>query len=622
MGPVLWHPTTGISRMPSESSVIEIADAPAGASRARAWLVAISAALAATATGMAIRVALAPIDISVGPLRIRARDPQEAAAFAGGFLVLFLLVYGRMRAARWLVAAGAAVLAALALTAIAVRAPHGLPVGDAALLQSYTLLTTRGELLLGPYSRFAWHHPGPMYFWLLAPFYALAGYDTPGLHVGAFLINVLSVVCLVWTVRRSTGGMFALVLIGSIAAYVWRAREVMVSAWNPHVTVLAAAALAPLAAATAAGDLALLPLVAVCATFIVQTHIGFAPYAAALSACAAAGLWTARAGGAGGWSRVKALLNRTAWLLVVLWSFPIADQLTRTPGNVTRLLRFFLVEDRGGQPAGTALRAWADAATSALRPGFHLPTGVLFVPTTSALVVTWGVAQLALLAACAVWWARRQRRFEAWLSAVLAIASVVTCASVLRIAENLVDHELYWMSAIGFLSAGVFVAAAATIATGADGRRRVSRRIVTMACAVPIALAIASGVRGLSGPGGLPFGVRNDDRIVRTLTDGVRRHLQQSGAQKPLVRMDVTTWGYAAGVVLQLERAAVPVAVEDGDVPLFSDAVAVDGREAVELTIARQPKQAALASRPGNIVVAATDGLFIDALPITPNPNR
>src|SRR5690348_17774394 len=52
-------------------------------------------------------------------------------------------------------------------------------------LESYTLYASRAQLLVGPYSRYGWHHPGPLYFYLLAPVYTLAGKSTPGLSAGA-----------------------------------------------------------------------------------------------------------------------------------------------------------------------------------------------------------------------------------------------------------------------------------------------------------------------------------------------------------------------------------------------------------------------------------------------------
>src|SRR5437016_3928499 len=62
-----------------------------------------------------------------------------------------------------------AVFAALAMVATVRRAGPTWPTADAALIELYTMSATRGEQLLGPYSRFRWHHPGPAMFYALVP---------------------------------------------------------------------------------------------------------------------------------------------------------------------------------------------------------------------------------------------------------------------------------------------------------------------------------------------------------------------------------------------------------------------------------------------------------------------
>ena len=42
------------------------------------------------------------------------------------------------------------------------------PQKDTALAELYTRHAARGDLLLGPYSRFGWHHPGPLLYYLYA----------------------------------------------------------------------------------------------------------------------------------------------------------------------------------------------------------------------------------------------------------------------------------------------------------------------------------------------------------------------------------------------------------------------------------------------------------------------
>src|SRR5258706_2457511 len=103
--------------------------------------------------------------------------PVRAVGFVrplslGAALAAVLLVYGwKQRSFRLVAVALLFAFATLALLAYARQAAPYVPVGDLALIESYTIDASGGKLLVGAYSRFGWNHPGPAYFYLLAPFY-------------------------------------------------------------------------------------------------------------------------------------------------------------------------------------------------------------------------------------------------------------------------------------------------------------------------------------------------------------------------------------------------------------------------------------------------------------------
>jgi hypothetical protein len=97
-------------------------------------------------------------------------------------------------------------IAAASLVAVARQAQPVSSVSDTAVIESYTLYASRARLLVGPYSRYGWHHPGPLYFYLLAPFSVLSGRLATGLNAGALAINLLSVIVIALVVRRIAGG--------------------------------------------------------------------------------------------------------------------------------------------------------------------------------------------------------------------------------------------------------------------------------------------------------------------------------------------------------------------------------------------------------------------------------
>ena len=116
----------------------------------------------------------------------------------------------------------AGLLIAVELVALARQAQPVTAVSDTAVIESYTVYASRGAQLVGPYSRYGWHHPGPLYFYLLAPFYRLSGSLTTGLNAGALAINLASVLVLAWVVVRAGGGVLAIVTMAMVAVYAWR----------------------------------------------------------------------------------------------------------------------------------------------------------------------------------------------------------------------------------------------------------------------------------------------------------------------------------------------------------------------------------------------------------------
>ena len=146
----------------------------------------------------------------------------------------------------------AAVVTCAALIVIARGAADAPATSDSAVIESYTLLASEGRLLVGAYSRFQWHHPGPLYFFLIAPFYALSGDKSTGLNAGAVAVSIaaMAIVAAVLMRRRPALAMFC---SAALVAFAWRASEAVASPWNPHVTLLPGLALIVAAADVIAG---------------------------------------------------------------------------------------------------------------------------------------------------------------------------------------------------------------------------------------------------------------------------------------------------------------------------------------------------------------------------------
>ena len=170
--------------------------------------------------------------------------------------------------------------------------PPTYPTGDRAFLELYTSYATEGNLTVGPYSRFGWNHPGPAYFYALAPFYALGGQREFSLDAAALVINLAVLAGLIVVVSKAGERFLDWSLIAAIAIYLFRpgpvrdVSELLTSPWNPHIVALPFGLLIGLCAALAVGWVQVMPAIALVSSIIIQTHIGLLPCTLALCASA------------------------------------------------------------------------------------------------------------------------------------------------------------------------------------------------------------------------------------------------------------------------------------------------------------------------------------------------
>jgi hypothetical protein len=437
-------------------------------------------------------------------------------------------------------------------------------VSDGAILEIYTLEAIRGTQLLGPYSRFGWHHPGPVYFYLLAPLYWTSRFHTAGLQAGALVINLVAI----WLIIRTTlaaASMPTAIAVSSLSAwYAFRAGDMIVSAWNPHVIVMPLLAFIVLAAAMAAdARRSHLLFLVVVGTFLAQTHLAMVPIVALLAVPA---VWTGRRLSQATWALA-------AGLKLLLWVPPLVEQITHRPGNMLAIVRFFLSGVRG-QEFSMAVSAWASTLTAAFRPGFSLATGSDYVSSPGWLLSAVAIALLAVLVALAI--ARRhESAFDAWLLGICATAAVVALFATTRIQEQIVDHEIFWISGIGALSVGVVVGSFGDL-LGVASRGMVVRVASTTAILAWLAAALcgAIGMRHV-----LERRRTLDDHAVDVLTEQIDTYLAGSDVRRPRFEIEPPVWPIAAGALLQVDKAGTPFAVGGRWATMFGERFTPTGRE-------------------------------------------
>jgi hypothetical protein len=501
------------------------------------------------------------------------------------------------------------------------------PTGDAALIESYTLLATQGKLMVGPYSRYGWHHPGPLYFWIAAPFYALANFKSAGLHVAVQCINVSSIIAAAWVAARFASPQLIVTLFATTVAYFWRAREILVSVWNPHVPIVPTIALTVVCGAIAAGEVTLIPLAATLASFIAQTYIGLLPYAAGLSSIAIIAVIATSRRDHGVWidPKTSRVLNLTAWLLIILWSGPLADQMANSPGNLTQLWNFF-----GGphtMPGTTealvsrtdALVAWGDNVAATFLPGFRYSSGGRFIPGPAWWPLLYAALLAVLLVPASLVFRAKRHRFDAAFAAILLVALIIAFWSITRIVGMIPGYGIVWISAIGMLAtSAVFAAAIAFFMSGSGSSSRPAWAV--NAICIGFAVAYLTTVSRL--PDTRYEKLSRQEREVSLLFEDLQGYLEKSGIRKPLFRIGPDMWAVTAGLCLQLQLAGRDFAVDKQSMFLFTDAFEADGTEDALVTIAPRSIHSELVTRQDNIVVASAGSVQIDAVPITPYTER
>ena len=473
-------------------------------------------------------------------------------------------------------------LISLCLAGLVVATRHAPPfreVSDGAILEIYTLQALEGKLLVGPYSRFGWHHPGPLFFYLAAPWYWMSGHHTAGLQAGAFAINLGAVAAIAWTAARLASPPIAIAVAVATAWYTLRTGDLIVSVWNPHVIVLPMLAFVIMAAALAAtGRRVLLLWLVLLGSFLVQTHLAMAPLVALVGAVAVA---PKRRALGGAWLRA-------CLVALALWLPPLVEQATHTPGNLTRIATFFAGGSSSGQTPGGALVAWSASLTSAFTPGFAVALGFDVRPPDSPWPVVWAVAQIVCLVAAAVWARRRGDACVTWFATMCVLASTVAFAATTRIRGQIVDHEIFWMSALGALNAGVIAGALATAASGVLDRRAIVQPLATAACYLMFFVAVAVGLVGVRHI--LNRSRTPDDHNVDVLAEEIGRYVAQARPGRLLFRIEQPVWTIAAGALLREYKEGVRFAVDDRWTTMFGEAFEANGREDASLTITGSPR--------------------------------
>ncbi|MGY1641366.1 hypothetical protein ACI782_09565 [Geodermatophilus sp. SYSU D00703] len=485
--------------------------------------------------------------------------------------------------------------------------------GDQAIIGLATHEAGDGDQQLGPYSRYGWAHPGPAWFYLMAPWMRLFGDDDAALVAASLVVHGLLAVLLVAAVPRRARAVVGVLAAGVVLLYVLRMPGAFfVDVWNPYALLLGTALFLVLAVRCREGRWTGLLLLVAAGSYLVQTHIGTAPLVAAVGLAGLVAFVVGRrrrppAEGvpAAPASRRSGLATAAAGALVVaLWCPVVQQQVTAAPGqgNLRLLLDFFLLDPPPDAVHPTLLEALiAVGRVLAMTPyGWGPGPWEMDVSTLPAAVLVGLVAQAAasvlLLVAGRLW-----RRPGAWWSGVVTLVALLAAiASAKTVSGILYWYLLTWVSVLPAVTVlGLLGLADRLPVPGALRSRavRLARAAAPAALAVLAALAALVAVSLSRGLAALP--ASEAVTAAQRLLDG-----QLAAGPGDVVRVDIAThdrWPVAAGLVENLAAEDVTVTVSAGSADLFGAARVSDGGEDAVVTVAA-PDDPAL----GQLVAAGT----------------
>jgi hypothetical protein len=457
--------------------------------------------------------------------------------------------------------------------------------------------------LLGAYSRYRWHHPGPLLFYALAVPYRVLGRDGSALAAGAVLVNGLAVggsMLVLWRRGRVgglvVGGLAIAVLLHSLGGVV------IASPWNPVATVLPMLLFVLLVWSVTCGDVWMLPIVVAVGSFLAQTHVGSVGVVGA--GVVAAGVTVVV-------TRRARRSDRRLWIVsavvgAVLWIPPVVDASAHRGGNLRALVSFWT--SAHDHVTGWSRAARIVGAELAVDPPWI--TGRLpkkgFLPGVDP---GWTVPVLAVVFVVALVVAARRARPDALrLGGVTIAFALVAWVSVARIVDEPFDYLVRWTELTGVL---VWLTVGWTVLELVRGvepvrARRTVGALGALLVATTLAVTVVSSVRAFDDPPALGE-QRAYDRLAPRL-----RHVGPRLAAPVLVADSggMSSAGLGSSVLNGLLGAGVDARYPRGFAWQVGGAHVVDRADArTHLLVAYGDDGARLRSDPRYRVVAAADEL-------------
>jgi hypothetical protein len=334
-------------------------------------------------------------------------------------------------------------------------------------------------------------HPGPLSFYALAPTYRVLGSTAWALQVATLVVHAVAMGTALVIAGRRGGARLVLVMTAVLAVLTaGYGGGALTEPWNPYLPVLWWLVVLLAVWSVLCGDLPVLPVAVLAASFCAQTHVPYLGLALGMGALAS-GAAVLR------WLRspddrraVVRWVGISLGLGVLLWLPPTIDQVRHEPGNYRQLVEHFSnpsEEPRGlGEGVDVGLR-YLDLAHlvrgDITDPGWLVTNADGNRPTSSR-----GVALLAVWTLSAAVAVRRKNASLTWLHAVVGAGLVLMILAISRIFGAVWYYLTLWGWSIGLLA---LVATVWTLVDVLSERWTAERRATAHRMALPVLVAVA-----------------------------------------------------------------------------------------------------------------------------------
>jgi hypothetical protein len=445
------------------------------------------------------------------------------------------------------------------------------------------------------------HSAGPMLYWLIALPARFGSVTSVAATMG--IANTLAIIGAVALARRRGGLVLMFAAAAGIALMCQSLpTESLHDIWNPAAGLFPFLLLIFIGWSLACGDYRLLPLAALVASYVTQTHLMYAAPTAVVLAVGIGGLLLA------GLERRRRArrahhhfeeVRRRAWpwalaalaVAAACWTPPVIDEIENNPGNLTMIVN--TVEHHGATLGSTV--GWNAVVHSigvtpwwlyvpgsewdrkfdvgaVLRPGQHAlshPSGAMVASAIAILIA------LGLVAAAAAFMLRFDLMAAALIGLGMSAAIGIEAASepAAPLLAGTLGYTMWWGSELG-LWVWMTLAWALWLGLGAvthAWRRRLARRLAapgwSRRALVAVSIASLAGLGGTVAVGeavaatGKPDSHRLQYRPTRALAAGIER------AIPPGVTVGYATHGLDLGTQ-PIEPSIRFLLVRHGDRPL------------------------------------------------------